>query len=501
MLIGFASGVRLPPMRLILLLGLIHMTLAACAPRRSAGDRRPAGAGRPARPRPRRTDRRTASIADRRLVRPLGAAGRHPGGWRWQLAIAAVLALPTVLAPIVRGDDLVTPAAALAAAQRLGLAGPVLNSEPFGGYLVFRGVPSFIDGRDRDVRQRFPGRGLSPPSAATPALNELLARYRIAWTLADADLRRRRGDGRPARLGAGLRRRSRDHPSPLRPGRALTRPARRAPRIAAPARRERCVALLPAASRCRPSRRLCRADPASLLCPGQLPARCRLDRVPGLAWRAAPALSEVARRRQLLQLACLADPDRVSVCCGGRCRCPTSSFSRRLSAFAMPCRRSPCSGSCARAIGCAAAGVSAAALVAVAFAFNGLALAIARYPHSRDPDRRRRHDVCCRAGRCGGPASRGLFRRRAADPRGCRVSPVRSAVRLSRVNRWYGGPGAQQRPNSASRLPALAYSIVVLAAQRTAVDRCRRPWRSPISASAVRRPARRRRCCCGCGSC
>ena len=40
-----------------------------------------------------------------------------------------------------------TPATALVSAQRLGLSGPVLNSEIFGGYLVFRGVPSFFDGR------------------------------------------------------------------------------------------------------------------------------------------------------------------------------------------------------------------------------------------------------------------------------------------------------------------------------------------------------------------
>ena len=31
--------------------------------------------------------------------------------------------------------------------ERLGLAGPVLNSQPFGGYLAYRGVPTFFDGR------------------------------------------------------------------------------------------------------------------------------------------------------------------------------------------------------------------------------------------------------------------------------------------------------------------------------------------------------------------
>ncbi len=55
--------------------------------------------------------------------------------------------MPTALRPIVRGDDAVTPGAALAAATRLGLSGPVFNSEGFGGFLIFRGVPTFIDGR------------------------------------------------------------------------------------------------------------------------------------------------------------------------------------------------------------------------------------------------------------------------------------------------------------------------------------------------------------------
>ena len=39
------------------------------------------------------------------------------------------------------------PSSALAAAARSGSRGPVFNSEGFGGYLTFRGIPTFIDGR------------------------------------------------------------------------------------------------------------------------------------------------------------------------------------------------------------------------------------------------------------------------------------------------------------------------------------------------------------------
>src|SRR5207237_3626520 len=63
------------------------------------------------------------------------------------LGIAAVLALPLAIHPVARADDPLTPGAALAAVERLGLAGPVYNSEAFGGYLLFPGVPAFIEGR------------------------------------------------------------------------------------------------------------------------------------------------------------------------------------------------------------------------------------------------------------------------------------------------------------------------------------------------------------------
>ena len=180
-LIGFATGIRLPPTRLLLLLGLLHMTLAACAPRRSAGDRRPAGAGRTARPAAWRHSP-PGRLPHRRLVRPLGAAGRSPA-MVVAAVIAAALAMPIALAPIVRGDDTVTPATALAAAQRLGLAGPVLNSEIFGGYLVFRGVPSFFDGRIEMYGNDFLAEGRRRRARQRRRCRRVARPLRIGWTL------------------------------------------------------------------------------------------------------------------------------------------------------------------------------------------------------------------------------------------------------------------------------------------------------------------------------
>jgi hypothetical protein len=94
--------------------------------------------------------------------------------------LIAIAAMPR---PILRGDDDVTPLSALDAAQTLGLKGPVFNSEAFGGYLLFRGVPSFIDGRIEMYGDNFLKSYMAESSGSEPALTDMLERYHIAWTL------------------------------------------------------------------------------------------------------------------------------------------------------------------------------------------------------------------------------------------------------------------------------------------------------------------------------
>jgi hypothetical protein len=77
----------------------------------------------------------------------------------------------------------VTPSSALAAAARLGLNGPVFNSEGFGGYLIFRGIPTLIDGRAELYGNAFLDRYLAAERGDEAALTALLARYGITWTL------------------------------------------------------------------------------------------------------------------------------------------------------------------------------------------------------------------------------------------------------------------------------------------------------------------------------
>jgi hypothetical protein len=181
-LIGFMSGVRLPPMRLVLLLGLIHMSLqhvrhadllAIVGPLALAA---PLGRGLAA-----LTATHAPSAIESWFARLARRSG--PAGTTLTLACAAALVFPMALSPVDRSDDAVTPASGLAAAERFGLAGPVLNSEPFGGYLAFRGVPTFIDGRIEMYGNDFLAEDVAAERGDAPVLKDLLARYRIGWTL------------------------------------------------------------------------------------------------------------------------------------------------------------------------------------------------------------------------------------------------------------------------------------------------------------------------------
>ena len=119
---------------------------------------------------------------------PLSALGRGAARIAAPAAAPAVMltlglalggSLPLLLRPIARADDRVTPASALTAAARMGLDGPVLNSEGFGGYLIFRGVAPFIDGRAELYGNAFLDRYLAAERGGEPALAAVLDAYGI----------------------------------------------------------------------------------------------------------------------------------------------------------------------------------------------------------------------------------------------------------------------------------------------------------------------------------
>jgi hypothetical protein len=128
-------GIRLPPFRIVMLLGVLHLSLAQARHADLLGLLAPLFVARP--------------LAEQFAT--LAASGPAPqaGGRPWlKFAAALALAAAAIAGPIAVGISVappagITPTRALAAVGR----GPILNSYNFGGYLDFVGVPPFIDGR------------------------------------------------------------------------------------------------------------------------------------------------------------------------------------------------------------------------------------------------------------------------------------------------------------------------------------------------------------------
>jgi hypothetical protein len=117
--------------------------------------------------------------ADARATWPLRAA---PGG-----VLAFAVLLPLLLPPAP--PPTIAPAAALEAVRREAAAGPGYHAFEFGGYLIWRGVPTFIDGR---TDQLFLGDFVPAILAAEAAEDDaaflaLLDRHRAGWALVLTD--------------------------------------------------------------------------------------------------------------------------------------------------------------------------------------------------------------------------------------------------------------------------------------------------------------------------
>jgi len=125
--------VTLPPMRILMLLGLIHLSLAQVRHADLLG-----------------------LLAPLLLVRPLAqqftaiAAVRPARNFGWFSPAPVLLALVLIAAANLRPGtapaSTITPENAVRAAD-LRNAGPILNEYAFGGYLEFLGIAPFIDGR------------------------------------------------------------------------------------------------------------------------------------------------------------------------------------------------------------------------------------------------------------------------------------------------------------------------------------------------------------------
>ncbi|HZZ87710.1 MAG TPA: hypothetical protein VFE13_05175 [Caulobacteraceae bacterium] len=179
--LGLWRGVRVPPFRLLLLIALVHMALQHI-----------------------RQEAVLALLAPMLLAEPFGRTlnpGRTvprltpPVGWRpgWRipsipvaatLALGAAAVVVTRLAmPLVRTDNGNVPVTAVAHVPPQLMTQPVFNEYAFGGYLIFKGVRPFVDGRADMYGDAFVQEYLAIAGGAQPDVDKAFKRWNIRWTI------------------------------------------------------------------------------------------------------------------------------------------------------------------------------------------------------------------------------------------------------------------------------------------------------------------------------
>ncbi len=171
--ISLSRGVRMPMLRLLVLLGLVHLALHHARHQMLFG-----------------------IVGSLIFAAPLGRAlgngaetSRKGLGPAWALAPAGMLAGALALTflrfsdPAARPDSPASPGAAFAHVPPELAAEPVLNDYSFGGYLIFRGVRPFIDSRVEVYGEMFLAdyAELMRPNPAR--LAETVSRHGVAWMM------------------------------------------------------------------------------------------------------------------------------------------------------------------------------------------------------------------------------------------------------------------------------------------------------------------------------
>jgi len=169
--VGFSRGMKVPLLRLLVLLMLLHMSLqhvrhqfvlALVAPMLLAGPLAEALGNRPGEPAGRRTWALWSAVA---------------------LIMALALAAVRISLPVTRSDGGTTPKTALAHVPADLRAKPVFNEYGFGGYLIFAGVRPYIDGRADMYGDAFMHDYERVAAGDEKAVDAAFARYGVAWTL------------------------------------------------------------------------------------------------------------------------------------------------------------------------------------------------------------------------------------------------------------------------------------------------------------------------------
>lgn len=177
-------GLKLPPMRLLLLLGLLHLSLKHQRNIDLLGLLVPILVAAPfaVQWREKTQNQQNAETLDRIFRKLAQSAG--------QAAVVAAFLLTLLLTPWVahnrapQPEEAITPHQAIQAVKKAGISGPVFNEYSWGGYLIYLGIPPFIDGRaDMYGDVFFKAFVEALLLTKSDSLENLLDKYKIEWTL------------------------------------------------------------------------------------------------------------------------------------------------------------------------------------------------------------------------------------------------------------------------------------------------------------------------------
>lgn len=178
------QGLRLPPLRLLMVLGLLYLSLKHIRNVELLGLLVPLIVAAPF-----SAQWKAMGVSPRRPDAVQGWLSRLPTQSGIGAAVVCLLlAMGSAIAverawPRVPPPE-VAPSKALAAARQAGMHGPVLNAYSWGGYLILNGIPVHIDGRsdmyrDAHIREFLEVLEMRHRGALEP----FLTKYRIEWTM------------------------------------------------------------------------------------------------------------------------------------------------------------------------------------------------------------------------------------------------------------------------------------------------------------------------------
>lgn len=167
-------GFRLPPMRIVLCFGLVHLALTAARYAELLGLLAPLLL--------------MPSVGPqlRAAIRPEIKLQLSPPLLRTLTSLCLALFMTSILllAKGIQHDHRrIQPREAVNAAIAAGGGGPVFNSYNFGGYLIFSGIAPLIDGRADLYGDDFVRRYMKAHSGDARALQDMFDEYRIRWAV------------------------------------------------------------------------------------------------------------------------------------------------------------------------------------------------------------------------------------------------------------------------------------------------------------------------------